>query len=373
MPAYKDDTKGTWYVSFYYQNWKGIRERKLKRGFRTKKDALEWEREFLQQQTADMDMTFGAFVELYSRDMKTQSSRFSAHLHMDEATPHLHVDFVPFTTGSKRGLDIRVSLKQALAAQGFSGGTRFDTEWNQWVTSEKEQLAQVMGRYGIEWEQLGTHEKHKNVLDYQKQERTKEVAALEEKVTEKRDEILFLDEKKIGAKNELDDFLSELEKVENNLKTVTEKERFVIHNASHYDDDPEYELPEPKPLMSAKTYHEKFATPLVRELKDVIRSILLQFFEKTQELKSRLERANHQVWDLTDRIKKLEPENERLRSVEQDYGRIRQHLGGERADEMIKEVKAQEVAEQRPQQRIRQKVAVTHDEGGFYNGISYDQ
>lgn len=60
---------------------------------------------------------------------------FSAHLHMDEATPHLHIDFVPFITGSKRGLDTRVSLKQALAAQGFTGGTRSDTEWNQWVSS----------------------------------------------------------------------------------------------------------------------------------------------------------------------------------------------------------------------------------------------
>ena len=52
---------------------------------------------------------------------------FSAHLHMDEATPHIHIDFVPFTTGSKRGLDTRVSLKQALAAQGFKGGTRSET------------------------------------------------------------------------------------------------------------------------------------------------------------------------------------------------------------------------------------------------------
>ena len=62
---------------------------------------------------------------------------FSAHLHMDEETPHLHIDFVPFITGSKRGLDTRVSLKQALAAQGFKGGTRSDTEWNQWVRSKK--------------------------------------------------------------------------------------------------------------------------------------------------------------------------------------------------------------------------------------------
>lgn len=83
---------------------------------------------------------------------------FSAHLHMDEATPHLHIDFVPFTTGSKRGLDTRVSLKQALATQGFKGGSRGDTEWSQWIQSEKEQLAAVMERYGIEWEHLGTHE-----------------------------------------------------------------------------------------------------------------------------------------------------------------------------------------------------------------------
>ena len=65
---------------------------------------------------------------------------FSAHLHMDEATLHLHIDFVPFTTGSKRGLDTRVSLKQALAAQGFKGGSRGDTEWNQWYNPKKNSL-----------------------------------------------------------------------------------------------------------------------------------------------------------------------------------------------------------------------------------------
>lgn len=94
---------------------------------------------------------------------------FSAHLHMDEATPHIHIDFVPFTTGSKRGLDTRVSLKQALAAQGFHGGTRGATEWNQWVLSEKKELAIAMFRHGFEWEQKGTHEEHLSVIDYKKQ------------------------------------------------------------------------------------------------------------------------------------------------------------------------------------------------------------
>ena len=53
---------------------------------------------------------------------------FWSHLHMDEATPHIHIDFVPYITGSKRGMDTRVSLKQALSQLGFKGGTRSATE-----------------------------------------------------------------------------------------------------------------------------------------------------------------------------------------------------------------------------------------------------
>ena len=81
---------------------------------------------------------------------------FSAHLHMDEATPHLHIDFIPFTTGSKRGLETRVSLKKALEALGFAGGTKSHTELNQWIEAEKQALASIMARHDIEWEQKGT-------------------------------------------------------------------------------------------------------------------------------------------------------------------------------------------------------------------------
>ena len=128
---------------------------------------------------------------------------FSAHLHMDEATPHLHIDFVPFTTGSKRGLDTRVSLKQALAAQGFKGGTRGDTEWNQWVSVEKSALAFVMERHGIEWEHKGSHEKHLSVLDYKKQERATELEQLGAKIEEKQTEfnVLRKDNGKLANEN----------------------------------------------------------------------------------------------------------------------------------------------------------------------------
>ena len=70
MPAYKDKAKGTWYASFYYEDWTGKKVKKMKRGFPTKREALEWERTFLQQQTADLEMTFENFVAIYVADMQ---------------------------------------------------------------------------------------------------------------------------------------------------------------------------------------------------------------------------------------------------------------------------------------------------------------
>jgi len=70
MPACKDKAKGTWYASFYYEDWTGKKVKKMKRGFPTKREALEWERTFLQQQTADLEMTFENFVAVYVADMK---------------------------------------------------------------------------------------------------------------------------------------------------------------------------------------------------------------------------------------------------------------------------------------------------------------
>ena len=183
---------------------------------------------------------------------------FSAHLHLDEATPHLHIDFVPFTTGSKRGLDTRVSLKQALAAQGFKGGSRGDTEWSQWVQSEKEQLAAVMERYGIEWEHKGTHEKHLSVLDYKKQEREKEVEKLGGQIEQKQVELKVLSDRIGNYDKGLED-LSDLEVA--------------------LDTSPKYQLSEPQGFMTAKSYKTKMVEPLVRRLKSLLKTVLARCFE----------------------------------------------------------------------------------------------
>ena len=70
MAAYKNKDNGTWYVQFRYTDWRGERQQKLKRGFATKKEALEWEREFLFQKQSDISMTFESFYQLYEKDTK---------------------------------------------------------------------------------------------------------------------------------------------------------------------------------------------------------------------------------------------------------------------------------------------------------------
>ena len=69
MPVYKDKD-GNWFVSVYFKNWEGKLDRKVKRGFSKRKDAVEWEAEFLNKKTEDPEMTFASFVELYERDLK---------------------------------------------------------------------------------------------------------------------------------------------------------------------------------------------------------------------------------------------------------------------------------------------------------------
>ena len=124
-----------------------------------------------------LDKFYHSFLE-----RNPQLHVYSAHLHMDEATPHLHIDFVPFTTGSKRGLFTRVSLKQALADQGITGEGRSLTERDLWVQKEKEALAAIMLEHGIEWEQKGEHKEHLSVLEFKREKRKEEIAELEQTI-----------------------------------------------------------------------------------------------------------------------------------------------------------------------------------------------
>ena len=265
-----------------------------------------------------LDEYFSGFQE-----RNPQLKVFSAHLHMDEATPHLHIDFVPFTTGSKRGLETRVSLKQALSSQGFKGGSRGDTEWSQWVQSEKEQLAAVMERRGVEWEQKGTHEKHLSVLDYKKQEREKEVELLSTQIEQKQSEYNALS-KKIENYNKGIEALSSLEM---ELNTGDK-----------------YLLPEPQGFMTAKAYKNKIAEPLVEKLKSMLISTLAKAFEAWDNyyrLNMKYGRLYQENRDLEKVNDKLSEENTQLRAENKDYRLLQKAFGRSQLNELVERAKAE--------------------------------
>ena len=246
---------------------------------------------------------------------------FSAHLHLDEATPHLHIDFVPFTTGSKRGLDTRVSLKQALAAQGFKGGSRGDTEWSQWVLSEKEQLAAIMERHDIEWEHKSTHEKHLSVLDYKKQERAEEIEQLESKIIDKQTEFETLS-KRIQNFDKGTDSLSQIQN--------------TLENA------PEYQLAEPQGLMTAKSYKSKIVEPLIKRLKSLIKTLMVRCFQAIDDYQ-RLNQTNASLYRSNERLKsqnkQLTDDNNRLREEIKDYKLLRKAFGSKQVDSLLEQAR----------------------------------
>ena len=254
---------------------------------------------------------------------------FSAHLHMDEATPHLHIDFIPFTTGSKRGLETRVSLKKALEALGFMGGTKSHTELNQWIESEKQALASIMARHDIEWEQKGTHEEHLSVLDYKKQERSKEVSALENQID-------TLQEQTAVAATALSEKQEQLDDIAPILKNT---EKFVRKY-----DDPERLLPEAGMLESGKAFREKKALPILGKLLKYARSL----FRENTELKAKVQKLEKENtafksanWNHANEIVKLKMENRELKKdkgkLDALVGRIENDVLQKALEEMSKE------------------------------------
>ena len=332
-------------------------------------------------------------LDKYMRDFQRRNPTlrvFSAYLHMDEATPHLHIDFVPYTTGSRRGIDTRVSLKQALSALGFKGGTRRETELNQWVAYEKEQLAAVMREYGIEWEKKGTHEKHLSVLDFEKKERAKEVAELEQSISDGKERLSDIQiqhrkavqeteqirqkgeaiRQEVSELSETSDLLKEqattlaedkkkllsdnvkLEKQQKKLQQDIEKmvqsKAVMERNIHAYDEDEKWQLPEPAALMSAKAYKDKKAFPLVEKLKETIKALTIkcvQLAEQGKKLKEKVTRQEQQISRLTDKVMEQSDIIDQLQEKVADLGRLERYFGREQVQSIVERSKALEWAE----------------------------
>ena len=290
---------------------------------------------------------------------------FSAHLHMDEATPHLHIDFVPYVSSWKgKGLDTKVSLKQALKALGFAGGSKRESELNQWINAEKEQLAAVMERRGIEWEQKGTHEEHLSVLDFKKQERSKEVAALEAAKQECQTDLIEMQEQLETAQTAVDAAEQRMQKVKQTYQKQSQKLNKLapimegLENLSaQYSQRPEEWVPEAATFETAKSYREKKAMPLIQKLVKVLFALHRKYWEVKDERDKYLhfyqdeKKATHH---LSQRLKEVEAENTQFYVIKRDFGRVWNYFGAEKMQQVIGLMREQEQTTDKSQKKNRQ-------------------
>ena len=337
-------------------------------------------------------------LDEYAKDFQKRNPTlrvFGCYLHQDEATPHLHIDFIPYVTDWKgKGMDTRVSLKQALKRLGFQGGNKHDTELNQWMNHEKEVLAGIAKEHGIEWEQKGTHEEHLDVYNFKKKERKKEVQKLEQEkefltaeneeltaqIAESRADIQILKDDKelaIKAKQEAEQKAGNAEKELKSLEDRREQLQPIMDNVSK--EIKEYGtvktlLPEAGTLERAVTYRDKKIKPLFLQLKNKVAAMAAQVKELTKEvenwkgkyqrLKQNYNGIQRELNDMRKDNRKLSEEKIILQGVSDRYDRVVRVLGIETVDAAVqqdiqneKTLEEKRQMEQMPKGSIHERLA----------------
>ena len=247
-----------------------------------------------------------------------------------------------------------------------------------------------MGRYGVQWKQLGTHNKHLSVLDFEKQERQKEVAELEQTISggkkelsdilhqqmaagqeteqiRKEEEVIRQEVSELSATNHLlkeqtellagdkEKLLSEYEKLEKQQKKLQQEINKMVQskevmerNIHSYDEDAKWQLPEPGTLMSAKVYRDKKAVPLVEKLKEVVKNLTIKCVHLTEQgkkLTAKVEGQQKQISRLTDKVMEQSNTIVRLQEKASDLEHLERHLGREQVQSIVERSKALEQVE----------------------------
>lgn len=175
MAVIKNQKTGMWEVRTYYKDWTGTRRQKTKRGFAKKSDALEWERAFKLKDELNINMKFADFVELYLSDIQPRI-KYNSYLTKKHI---IETKILPYF-GHRKLNEIRPA--DVIQWQNEIMKLKGNTEWQQWSEAEKEDIAMIMQKYGVGWKKLDTHNPHLSVLDYKKQERSREVKELEQEL-----------------------------------------------------------------------------------------------------------------------------------------------------------------------------------------------
>ena len=287
----------------------------------------------------------------------------------------------PFAYKLVRQMNEELEAKGFITIAGRVSRKYYEEELNQWVAYEKEQLAAVMREYGIEWEKKGTHEKHLSVLDFEKKERAKEIAELEQSISDGKEILSDIQVQQLKAEqirqegeairqevselSETSDLLKEqaealaedkekllsdnekLEKQQKKLQREIEKmvqsEGVMERNIHAYDEDEKWQLPEPLALTSAKNYKDKKVLPLVERLKGVVKALTIkcvQLAEQVKKLTAKTAGQQEQINRLTDKVMEQRNKIDRLEEKAADLERLEHYFGKEQVRSVVEQSKA---------------------------------
>ena len=115
--------------------------------------------------------TAKTMLDEYMREFEKRNPNlkvFNAVMHLDESTPHLHIDFVPVAHKGQRGMPLKNSMSGALREQGFSSSNKMQNEWTAWSESERSVMEQILLKHGLQREDKNVHRPHLSVDDYKK-------------------------------------------------------------------------------------------------------------------------------------------------------------------------------------------------------------
>lgn len=187
--------------------------------------------------------TAKAMLDEYMREFERRNPNlkvFNAVMHLDEATPHLHIDFVPIVHSPNRGLSVRVSMKGALREQGFSSANRMENEWVAWQEVEREYMEEILHKYGLHRDDKNVHREHWSVDEYKrKKQAAQEIRSMNDHINalKKKSDDSYTSEEIAAIKNQNDYMRSEITKRDEKIAVLSRQVNAVFIPYEIYSDD----------------------------------------------------------------------------------------------------------------------------------------
>lgn len=165
---------------------------------------------------------------------------FNAVMHLDEATPHLHIDFVPITHTGSRGLSTRVSMSGALREMGFAPENKFLTEWVAWSDSERAVMEKILREHGLYRDDKNVHREHWSVDEYKrKKQAAQEIRSMNDHINalKKKSADSYTSDEIAAIKNQNDYMRSEITKRDEKIAALSRQVNAAFVPYEIYSDD----------------------------------------------------------------------------------------------------------------------------------------